>query len=43
MFASVFEALGVDPAPRADLQKAVADLMPIDGVPALEAAQGPRC
>jgi hypothetical protein len=37
-FTAVFEALGVDVEMRADLENAVADLIPVEGLPALEAA-----
>jgi hypothetical protein len=37
-FAAVFAALGVDPRMRADLERAVADIVPVQGAPALEAA-----
>src|SRR3954447_2017352 len=34
---AVFQALGVDGEMREDLERAVRDLVPVDGVPALEA------
>jgi hypothetical protein len=37
-FTAVFEALGVDGEMRAELERTVADLVPVEGVPALEAA-----
>src|SRR4051794_39018358 len=37
-FTAVFEALGVDAEMRAELERAAADLVPVEGVPALEAA-----
>jgi hypothetical protein len=37
-FTSVFEALGIDLEMRAGLERAIADLVPVDGLPALEAA-----
>jgi hypothetical protein len=37
-FTAVFDALGVDTEMRAELERAVADLVPVQGVPALEAA-----
>lgn len=36
-FESVFDALGIDSAMRERLQSALADLVPIKGVPAVEA------
>jgi hypothetical protein len=37
-FTSVFEALGIDLEMRAGLERAIADLVPVNGLPALEAA-----
>jgi hypothetical protein len=37
-FTAVFEGLGIDAEMRAELERTVSDLVPLDGVPALEAA-----
>jgi hypothetical protein len=37
-FTAVFEALGVDADMRAELERTAADLVPVEGVPAIEAA-----
>jgi hypothetical protein len=37
-FAAVFAALGVDPGMRAELERAVAAIVPVEGAPLLEAA-----
>jgi phosphohistidine swiveling domain-containing protein len=38
--AAVFAALGIDEDARPDLERAIADIVPIAGAPALEAAIG---
>ena len=37
-FTSAFEALGIDLEMRVDLERALGDLVPLEGLPALEAA-----
>jgi hypothetical protein len=37
-FAAVFAALGVDPEMRGELERVAADLVPVEGLPVLEAA-----